>query len=450
MARLRPRKESETSLASKTKSESPRSDWTQTSHPSTPSNPQYRGQFVQKPLRDVLSFPEVYRLGDDLRFFLNYHQERINYQHYFLHKESDGFVRETLVDLCLNYEPLLYAVVGFAAYHHTVARSHGKLYDFLKYYDRSLTLLRKSLSSGGPHGESMLATILQLSTFEVCFVSLPATRPVSNEIIQESIGDWVNLVDHHQAADALMHELLVPQNITQSELHRHLFIWHARFDIVAGLLAGSEAILGREWYKTIDDVDQQQAALNPTDHELQLRSLHSRNRLFAMDMASLYAKLSGGLISMDEFMTQLARLSHTVEEMYGILKPYDQSEDAIIPKPAVPLLGPDDVLDTDMPCRFYKASLWNLNFAWIDVLATELMFKYQSHLVIKQPEGPELQRLALELCHVAEGIIRWQEVEVGTIIAFHNCLPIMGMFLPRDPKHIMWSRRTIARLETNG
>jgi hypothetical protein len=426
------------------------SDWAQNSQSvSPPANLQYRGQFVQNPLRDVSSFPEADRLREDLRFFLNYHQERINYQHYFLRKESDEFVRGNLFDMALTYEPLLYAVVGFAAYHHTIGRSHGKLYDFLKYYDRSLTLLRKSLGSGETHNEAMLACILQLSTFEVCF-ALTYRLVTANEIMQESIGDWVNLVDHHQAADALIHELLVPQNTAQTEIHRHLFIWHARLDVVAGLLAGSETILDREWYKAIEDYDIQQAARNPNDCDTQLRLLNSRTRLFAMDMASLYAKLSRGLISMDVFMVQIDRLGQIVDEMHCILEPFDNSDEAFIPKPAVPSLGLDDVLDTNMPCRFYKGSLWSVNFAWVDLLATELMFKYQSHLVVKQPDGPELQRLALEICHVVESITRWPEMEVGTIIAFHNCLPIMSMFLPRDPKHIKWSRRMIARLETNG
>jgi hypothetical protein len=94
--------------------------------------------------------------------------------------------------------------------------------------------------------------------------------------------------------------------------------------------------------------------------------------------------------------------------------------------------------------------MWRVNFAWADVLSTELMFKYQSHLCIGHPEGPELQKIALQICHHAESIVRWPEVDVGTVIAFHNWLILTAMFLPRDSKHMMWSRRMIARLEING
>lgn len=122
---------------------------------------------MQRPARDL---PEIFkhkRLKDDVRHFLKYHQEKLNHHHYLLVYEADMFCRGTLLDLALEYEPLLYALVGFAAYHYTLENPQGKLFDFLKYYDRSLQLLRKSLASGVRHNEAMLATILQLSTFEV-------------------------------------------------------------------------------------------------------------------------------------------------------------------------------------------------------------------------------------------------------------------------------------------
>jgi hypothetical protein len=68
----------------------------------------------------------------------------------------------------LHYEPLLYALVGLAAYHHSLHTPGGKLYTFLKYYNKALVLLRKSLGSGEEHSEATLCTVLVLTTFEVC------------------------------------------------------------------------------------------------------------------------------------------------------------------------------------------------------------------------------------------------------------------------------------------
>lgn len=106
-------------------------------------------------------------LPDDLRFYLSYHRESISYRHYFLHPRSTNFVHQIIIEYALQYEPLLYAVVGFSAYHHCVQTDGGKLYAFLKYYNKALSLLRRSLGSGEPYSEAILATVLVLTTFEV-------------------------------------------------------------------------------------------------------------------------------------------------------------------------------------------------------------------------------------------------------------------------------------------
>lgn len=106
------------------------------------------------------------RLSEDLRFYLDFHQQFISPQHFFLRQSSVRFINHSIIELALSYEPLLYALVGFAAYHHTL-QSGGKLYTFLKYYNKALVLLRKSLESGEEHSEATLCTVLVLTTFEV-------------------------------------------------------------------------------------------------------------------------------------------------------------------------------------------------------------------------------------------------------------------------------------------
>lgn len=106
-------------------------------------------------------------LAEDLRFYLIYHQEVLTFRHYLLKDFADQFVHQTITELALQYEPLLYSVVGFAAYHHCLQTTNGKLYDFLKYYNKALVLLRESLCSRKKHSEATLATVLVLTTFEV-------------------------------------------------------------------------------------------------------------------------------------------------------------------------------------------------------------------------------------------------------------------------------------------
>lgn len=105
-------------------------------------------------------------LASDLQYHLEYHQQ-LSYHHYFFRHESGNFIHNILIEHAISYEPLLYAIVGFAAFQETLQNCKGKIQDFLGYYNSSVTLLRKSLSDGHEHTHATLLTILQLATFEV-------------------------------------------------------------------------------------------------------------------------------------------------------------------------------------------------------------------------------------------------------------------------------------------
>ena len=83
-------------------------------------------------------------------------------------------MKKTFLEIALNFEPLMYAVVAFAAYHNALSREDGKVKDFLDAYNKSVSLLRQSLAKTDRHSLSTLLTILQLATIEVrrieCFL----------------------------------------------------------------------------------------------------------------------------------------------------------------------------------------------------------------------------------------------------------------------------------------
>ena len=106
-------------------------------------------------------------LKSDLQFYLNYHQQNLTHHHYFLKHDPQNFIHTRYLEIAVSYEPLLYAVVGFAAFHHTLKQPEGKIEDFLSYYNRSVLLFRRSLQHSQKHTEQMLLTVLQLASFEV-------------------------------------------------------------------------------------------------------------------------------------------------------------------------------------------------------------------------------------------------------------------------------------------
>ena len=111
--------------------------------------------------------PSWLHLPEDLQYYLEYHQTSLNSNHYLLKHDAERFLHGILIDHALRYDPLLYAVVGFAAYHMTVRRPGGMMEDFLGYYNKAVSSLRKSLAGNQAHNDAILLTILLLATFEV-------------------------------------------------------------------------------------------------------------------------------------------------------------------------------------------------------------------------------------------------------------------------------------------
>lgn len=92
----------------------------------------------------------------------------MTHHHYCIAQDNDEFFRVILPNIAVRNEHLLYAVVGFAAYNRTLQDPNGKIQEFLHYYNKSVTLLLQALKRKDKHNVSILLTILQLATIEVC------------------------------------------------------------------------------------------------------------------------------------------------------------------------------------------------------------------------------------------------------------------------------------------
>lgn len=108
------------------------------------------------------------RFPQDVRFFLWYARQHLSSAHYGFKIERGNFLTDVLMRAALEYEPLLYALVGFASYHYTIRKYHGKITQFTVYYNKSINLLRKSMmKSKNECTIAILLTSLQLATIEV-------------------------------------------------------------------------------------------------------------------------------------------------------------------------------------------------------------------------------------------------------------------------------------------
>jgi len=76
-------------------------------------------------------------------------------------------MKTTFIETALQNDALLYALVGFSAFQYTIHNPHGKMQDFLQYYNKAVTLLLKSLKKGEQRTNATILAILQLATIEV-------------------------------------------------------------------------------------------------------------------------------------------------------------------------------------------------------------------------------------------------------------------------------------------
>lgn len=108
-------------------------------------------------------------LPSDLRFYLDYFYENLTHYTYCMVLDVDDLCRTFLPSTAIRTgnEALLYAVVGFSAYHYTMQNPNGQIQDFLQYYNKSVTLLLNSFKKRERQSIATLLTILQLATIEV-------------------------------------------------------------------------------------------------------------------------------------------------------------------------------------------------------------------------------------------------------------------------------------------
>lgn len=118
-------------------------------------------------------------LPNDIQFYLNYFRNHMTHHHYALKLDAGDLFQNDLLKYALKYEPLLYALVGYAAYFHTLSQPDGQISTFLRYYNESVTRLRVSITKNKKQGLATFLTILQLAAIEVSTVKTDSPLPLT-------------------------------------------------------------------------------------------------------------------------------------------------------------------------------------------------------------------------------------------------------------------------------
>lgn len=245
-------------------------------------------------------------------------------------------------------------------------------------------------------------------------------------------------------------ELFNPETVNADDFHRNVFMWYSRYDVMAGLLAGNETILSREWYTKTEEVAMQRLAQNPDDLIEKMWAWQGLNRRYAMDMASAFAKAQRGYITLDQFWTENEKLVETLDRLENLLESMRDPRYVVKSYAHAKPLGPDDIVNPYLPGGLYSGPAWDVNVCHTDLMGAKLMHKYQTGLLMQQPDFAGLRDMALEICRVTETVHRWPGRPDDYAVGFQSGLGLAALFLPHDEKHIMWCRRKMALIEQQG
>jgi hypothetical protein len=367
----------------------------------------------------------------DLSFYLNYFCNHMSIHHYSLKRDTHNFLKDDFMSWVMKFEPLKYAVAGYAAYFYTLSQPDGRMSSFLQFYNESVSRLRVSIEKNKKQGLATFLTILQLAS------------------IEEMLGDWVNLMGHQKAAFEMLTRLYTPETITKSDFLSKVLLWYIRFDLFLGFQSGGEAVLGREWYEAVHDAYVQKVKDNPDDLGMKYEERFAHSRLVAKDSNDLFARTGKGLISPQEFMAQLPLLRERIDslqrEIPAVLLDPSHKVHSI---PGTP--DPDDITNPYEPDLIWGGPLWTTNFLYMDMWGIQFMFAISTSMALKQPMDPEYTKMAYQVVQMFEAMCAYPEAPPGTLLEAQVSFAIAALFLPKDQKTMQWVRRTFTKVEAAG
>ncbi|KAG5935743.1 hypothetical protein E4U53_000383 [Claviceps sorghi] len=374
-------------------------------------------------------------LPADYQHYLNYFVENITSFHYSISHDEENFFGRILPSLAVHHEPLLNAVVGFSAYHSTLRNPNGKLQEFLKYYNRSVTLLLESINTKKMDNVLTLATILQLLTTEA----------------SEYFGDWINLMGHQKAAFQVIRKIFSPESILHTVIGRACLDWYTRYDCFVALMGGFPTDLPKEWFRSMNDYHRCRAVANPDDLNCKISLRSTELRAISYDMSMLYARGGRGQIAPEEFAQEHSRITEKLLEWKSTWNSILSLPEYLVTDFSYRRMAdPDDIVDPYMPGLLYRGPLFTntlINTEWESIM---IMHLSQSSDTPAEQVFLEMAKHAYTICQYFEAVEYWPLKPKGALIPLQCCVSLASLFLPRDSRHQMWARRKLALMDTMG
>ncbi|VBB83871.1 Putative protein of unknown function [Podospora comata] len=400
--------------------------------------PSFDGNKSSSPLSTGTATAQSHRpdwtfLPHELQFYLGYFYDNITHYHYGLISDAGDFFRTTLVGLALRNEALLYAIVAFSAYHHALHNPHGRINEFLQYYNHSVKNLLECLKRKEKYSIATLLTILQLAT------------------IEEYLGDWVNLMGHQKAALEIFTQLFTPQTIMQSQTGRAALTWYGRFDLFVAIMGSFETTLPREWYLEAATYHDSCAAAEPDSVFWKFEVCSAKMQLISMKMAMLYARRVKEEVTAEDFAAEHQRLSRCLDDWKNGWDPalVDPSH-LVTDFSGSRAPDPNDIVNPFTSGALFQPPLFPSTVLTASYHSMSLLHDSQSGIRPTGEAKDKLREHAYKIYQIFEAVEFWSHSPPGGLIALQSALAVAALYVQRDPRHQMWIRRKFVLLEAMG
>ncbi|KAG6040981.1 hypothetical protein E4U41_006371 [Claviceps citrina] len=362
-------------------------------------------------------------LPPDYQHYLNYFVENITSFHYSISHDEENFFGTILPSLAVHHEPLLNAVVGFSAYHSTLKNPNGKLQEFLKYYNRSVTLLLETIK----------------------------TKTMDNVLTLEYFGDWINLMGHQKAAFQVIRKIFDPQSILKTAIGRACLDWYTRYDCFVALMGGFPTDLPKEWFQSLNEYHKSRVMASPNDLNCQISLRSTELRAISYDMSMLYARGSRGQIDPEAFAHEHSKITAKLLEWKSTWRTALSVPEYLVTDFSYRTMAdPDDIVDPYVPGLLYKGPLFTNTLISTEWQSIMIMHLSQSSDTPAEQVFVEMAKHAYTICQYFETVEFWPLKPKGALIPLQCCVSLACLFLPRDSRHQMWARRKLALMDTMG
>jgi hypothetical protein len=237
----------------------------------------------------------------------------------------------------------------------------------------------------------------------------------------------------------------------QNGMSRIILGWYMRFDVFASLMGGFQTVLSRDWFSESFEYFHNMTKTEPDVIHWKIEAALSQTRLLATDMSLLFSQMGKGEIALAHFDRENEELGTRISNWKSKMDPaLKDSRYAVVDFVNAPPREPNDIVDPYIPGVLFSGPLWAMNVASLDWHSVDLMHRYQTSMIRQTQPDIEVVRKAYESCQLFEALELSPTSPPGIILACQASLGISCLFLPRDEKHSMWSRRKLALIERNG